>query len=126
MNKNLLPTFDFLCFEYDDCGNCPFDKEYYYCWKECQEEFRNLPLDEQNEMVKNFEGSKYKMIISSETAKKAKDTLAKLFYNYLSSFVVELDPNDKEAEDWLVERTNRFVRLTFPLLCEDIGIEEEE
>lgn len=66
------------------------------------------------------------MIISSETAKKAKDTLAKLFYNYLSSFVVELDPNDKEAEDWLVERTKRFVRLTFPLLCEDIGIEEEE
>ena len=66
------------------------------------------------------------MIISCETAKKAKDTLAKLFYNYISSFVVELDPNDKEAEDWLVERTNRFVRLTFPLLCEDIGIEEEE
>ena len=66
------------------------------------------------------------MIISCETAKKAKDTLAKLFYNYLSSFVVELDPNDKEAEDWLVERTNRFVRLAFPLLCEDIGIEEEE
>lgn len=45
MNKNLLPTFDFLCFEYDDCANCPFDKEYQYCWKECQEEFRNLPLD---------------------------------------------------------------------------------
>lgn len=126
MNKNLLPIFDFICSEYDDCANCPFDKEYYYCWKECQEEFQNLPLDEQNKMVKNFEGSKYKMIISSETAKKAKDTLAKLFYNYLSSFVVELDPNDKEAEDWLVERTNRFVRLTFPLLCEDIGIEEEE
>lgn len=66
------------------------------------------------------------MIISWETAKKAKDTLAEHFYNYLSSFVVELDPNDKEAEDWLVERTNEFVRLTFPLLCEDIGIEEEE
>ena len=62
MNRNLLPTFDFLCFEYCDCANCPFDKEYQYCWKECQEEFRNLPLDEQidkiNEMAKNFEGSK--------------------------------------------------------------------
>lgn len=53
MNKNLLPTFSFLCFE---CANCPFDKEYYCSWKECQEEFRNLSLDEQidkiNEMVK--------------------------------------------------------------------------
>ena len=66
------------------------------------------------------------MIISSETAKKAKDTLAELFYNYLSSFVVELDPNDQEAEDWLVERTNEFVRLAFPPLCKAIGIEEEE
>lgn len=66
------------------------------------------------------------MIISCETAKKAKDTLAEHFYNYLSSFVVELDPNDKEAEDWLVERTNEFVRLAFPSLCEEIGIEEEE
>lgn len=66
------------------------------------------------------------MIISSETAKKAKDTLAKHFYNYLSSSVVELDPNDKEAEDWLVERTKEFIRLAFPSLCEDIGIEEEE
>ena len=66
------------------------------------------------------------MIISSETAKKAKDILAEHFYNYLSSFVVELDPNDQEAEDWLVERTNEFVRLAFPSLCEEMGIEEEE
>ena len=66
------------------------------------------------------------MIISSETAKKAMDTLAEHFYNYLSSFVIELDPNDKEAEDWLVERTNEFVRFAFPSLCEEIGIEEEE
>lgn len=66
------------------------------------------------------------MIISWETAKKAMDTLAEHFYNYLSSFVVELDPNDKEAEDWLVEHTNEFVRLAFPSLCEEIGIEEEE
>ena len=44
------------------------------------------------------------MIISSETVKKAKDTLAEHFYNYLSSFVVE---------------------LAFPSLCEEIGIEEE-
>lgn len=62
MEKNLLPTFNFLCFEYYDCANCPFDKEYQHHWKECQEEFRNLPLDEQidkiNEMAKNFEGSK--------------------------------------------------------------------
>lgn len=35
MNKNLLPTFDFIC---SDCANCPFDKEYYCSWKECQEE----------------------------------------------------------------------------------------
>lgn len=69
------------------------------------------------------------MIISWETAKKAMDTLAEHFYNYLSSFVVELDPNDKEAEEWLVERTNEFIRLAFPPLCEEIGIdgvEEEE
>lgn len=51
------------------------------------------------------------MIISWETAKKAMDTLAEYFYNYLSSSVVELDLNDKEAEEWLVERTNEFVRL---------------
>lgn len=66
------------------------------------------------------------MIISWEAAEKAKDILAEYFYNYLSSFVVELDPNDKEAEDWLVECTNEFVRLAFPSLCEEIGIEEEE
>ena len=65
------------------------------------------------------------MIISSETAKKAKDILAEHFYNYLSSFVVELDPKDQEAEDWLVERTNEFVRLAFHPLCKEIGIEEE-
>lgn len=66
------------------------------------------------------------MIISRKTAKKAKDALAEQFHNYLSSFVVELDPNDKEAEDWLVERTNEFVRLAFPPLCKAVGIEEEE
>ena len=62
MNKNLLPTFNFLCFECCDCANCPFDKKYQHHWKECQEEFWNLPLDEQidkiNGMAKNFEGSK--------------------------------------------------------------------
>ena len=56
MSKNLFPILLALC------ANCPFDKEYQYCWKECQEKFRNLPLDEQidkiNEMAKNFGGSK--------------------------------------------------------------------
>lgn len=66
------------------------------------------------------------MIISWETAKKAMDTLAEHFYNYLSSFVVELDPNDEEAEEWLVECTNEFVRLAFPPLCEEIGIDGVE
>lgn len=56
MNKGLLPTFNFLCMEYCDCANCPFDKNHQH-WVECQEEFRNLPLEEQvdkiNEMTKH-------------------------------------------------------------------------
>lgn len=62
MERNLYSEFQNCCDAFFDCANCPFDKEYQYCWKECQEEFRNLPLDEQidkiNEMAKNFEGSK--------------------------------------------------------------------
>lgn len=46
MNKNLLPTFNFLCMEYCDCANCPFNKKHKH-WIECQEDFRNLPFDEQ-------------------------------------------------------------------------------
>lgn len=50
MNKNLLPTFNFLCMEYCDCANCPFDKKHKH-WIECQEDFRNLPLEEQVDKI---------------------------------------------------------------------------
>ena len=69
------------------------------------------------------------MIISWETAENALNIIAENFYSYLSKHVIELDLNDEHAVEWLVDRTNEFTRLVFPLFCEAIGIdgvEEEE
>jgi len=79
-----------------------------------------------NALAIHLDDKSASMIIYIHNSAYEFNNLAEHFYNYLSSFVVELDPNDKEAEDWLVERTNEFVRLAFPPLCEEIGIEEEE
>ena len=69
------------------------------------------------------------MIISWETAENALNIIAENFQRYLSEHGIELDLDDEHAVKWLVDRTNEFTRLVFPLVCEAIGIdgvEEEE
>lgn len=69
------------------------------------------------------------MIISWETAENAMNVLAGYFCRYLSNHVLELDPDDERAMEWLTDRTNEFFHLVFPPLCEAFGIdgvEEEE
>lgn len=66
------------------------------------------------------------MIISWETAENALNIIAENFYRYLSEHVIELDLDDEHAVKWLIDRTNEFTRLVFPLVCEAIGIDEVE